>query len=77
VLIHALVGEHPDGFQLLVGEQVGFVEHEDGCASAFLPFCEKGFAGLGDQPGPEMGRGLQPSPNVNRRVLVLLTLLRR
>ena len=52
------VGQHPDGFQLLVGEQVGFVEDQDGGAAAFFAFGGEGFAGLGGQPGAEVGGGL-------------------
>ena len=36
--VHAVVGQHPDGLELLVGQQVGFVEHQDRGAAAFVAF---------------------------------------
>ena len=49
--VHVLVGEHPDGFQLVVVEQVGLVEDQDGGAAAFGVFGGQRVAGLGDQGG--------------------------
>ena len=40
------------------GEQVAFVEDQDGGAAAFLAFGYEGRAGLGEQPGSEVGGGL-------------------
>src|SRR4249920_1715128 len=58
VLVHRGVGEHADGFQLLVGEQVSFVQDQDGGAAAFFAFGHEGLAGLGEQPGSQVGGGL-------------------
>lgn len=57
VLVHALVGQHPDRLELFVGQQVRLDEDEDGGAAAFLAFGEQGFAGLGDQPGAQVRGG--------------------
>ena len=42
-----MVGEHPDRFQLVVVEQVGFVDDQDGGAAAFGLFAGEGVGGLG------------------------------
>jgi hypothetical protein len=46
-----VVGQHPDGLELLVGQQVGFVEHQDRGAAALVAFGGQRAGGLGDQPG--------------------------
>ena len=46
-----MVGEHPDGFQLVVCEQVRFVDDQDGGAAAFGVFGGEGVGGLGDEGG--------------------------
>lgn len=58
VLVHALVGENADGFQLFVGHQVGLVDDEDGGAFALLAFGQQDLAGLDGQPGAQVGGGL-------------------
>src|SRR5919198_1507841 len=52
-----MVGQHPDGLQLFVAEQVRFVEDQDGGAASFVAFGGEGGGGLGDQPGGQVRRG--------------------
>src|SRR4029077_19026365 len=54
--VHAVVGQHPDGLELVVGQQVGFVQDEDGGAAALVAFGGERAGGLGDQPGGQVGR---------------------
>ena len=49
-----MVGEHADGFELFVAQQVGFVDDQDGGASAFVAF------------GGQDGRGLAVSRELER-----------
>ena len=46
-----MVGQHPDGLELGVIEQVRLVEHEHGGAAAFDLFGGQGVGGLRDQGG--------------------------
>ena len=46
-----MVGQHPDRLQLLVVEQVGFVDHEDGGAAAFGLLDRERVDGLRDEGG--------------------------
>jgi hypothetical protein len=54
-----VVGEHADGFELVVVEQVGFVDDQDGGAAAFGGFGGEGVGGLGDEGGA-VGAGVPP-----------------
>ena len=46
-----VVGQHPDGLQLLVVEQVGFVDDQDRGAAAFVALGGEGVAGLDGEGG--------------------------
>jgi len=52
--VEFVVGEQAQGFQCVVGQEVGFVDEQDGGAGAFGVFGGEGVAGLGDQ-----GRGVE------------------
>ena len=52
-----MVGQHPDGFQLLVAQQVCLVQDEDGGSASLVAFCGQGCAGLGDQSRGQVRRG--------------------
>jgi hypothetical protein len=43
--------EQTDGFELIRAEQMGFVDHQDDPAAAFVFFCGQEALGLGDQLG--------------------------
>src|SRR5262249_43220891 len=47
--VHVVVGEHPDGLEAGVVEQVGFVDDQHGGASAFGGLQSEGVGGLGDE----------------------------
>jgi hypothetical protein len=49
--VHVVVGEHPDGFHLVVVQKVCFLDDDDGCASAFGVFGGQGVGGLRRQGG--------------------------
>ena len=51
-LVHVVVGEHADAFELVVVEQVGLVDDQDGGAAAFVVFGGEGVGGLGDRGWP-------------------------
>ena len=53
-----MVGEHPDRLELLVVEQVGLVDHDDGGAAAFGVFGGQGVGGLRGQGGGVEARDL-------------------
>jgi hypothetical protein len=50
-LSHLVVGEHADGFELGVVEQVGLVDDQDGDAAAFGVFGGQGVGGLRHEGG--------------------------
>src|SRR6266511_3109954 len=49
--VEVVVGEHADGFELVVVEQVAFVDDQHGGAAAFGCFGGEGVGGLGDEGG--------------------------
>jgi hypothetical protein len=50
-----VVGEHADGFELAVVEQVGLVDDQDGGAAAFGGLAGQDVVGLGGQGGGAVG----------------------
>ena len=44
-------GQHPDGFHLVVLEEVAFVDDQDGGSSPLCLFPGEGVGGLGDEGG--------------------------
>ena len=60
-----VVGQHPDGLELLVAQQVGFVDDEDGGAAAFVAFGGEDGGGLGGEPEPD-GRGPPKAATIAR-----------
>src|SRR5258708_7109398 len=53
--VHVVVGEHADAFQLVVFEQVGFVDDQDGGAAAFGLLGGEQAGGLGGEGGGAVG----------------------
>ena len=49
--VHVGVGQQAELFELVAGEEVGFVEDEDDGAAAFVFFGGEQFGGLGDEAG--------------------------
>jgi hypothetical protein len=49
--VEVVVGEHADGFELFVAQQVGFVDDQYGGAAAFVAFGGQDGGGLGGEPG--------------------------
>ena len=49
--VHVVVGQQPDRFELMVVEQVGFVDDEDGVAAPFGVFGGQRLGGLGGEGG--------------------------
>ena len=54
--VHVVVGQHPDRLELLVAQQVGLVDDQDGGAAALVAFGGEHGGGLGGQPGGSCGR---------------------
>ena len=50
-----MVGEHADGFELVVFKQVGFVDDQDGGAAAFGLLGGEQAGGLGGEGGGAVG----------------------
>ena len=55
--VHVVVGEHADRFELVVVQEVGFVDDQDGGAAAFGGLAGQHVVGLGGQRGGAVGRG--------------------
>src|SRR5207302_6049010 len=49
--VEVVVGQHADGLELLVAQQVGFIDDQDGGFAAFVAFGGQDGGGLGGEPG--------------------------